>query len=39
MFGLSVMLTMTLSGHPWIINKIENDNDFERNGYRATGFL
>ena len=22
MFGLSVMLTMTLSGHSWIINKI-----------------
>ena len=22
MFGLSVMLIMTLSGHPWIINKI-----------------
>ena len=21
MFGLSVMLFMTLSGHPWIINK------------------
>ena len=23
MFGLSVMLIMTLSGHPWIINKID----------------
>ena len=22
MFGLSVMLFMTLSGHPWIINKM-----------------
>ena len=26
MFGLTVMLTMTLSGHSWIINKIRYTN-------------